>query len=158
MAELDRLFDHRGRYARKWRRWQRWRTTDRAVIDRQRHGVDHDCDDRRQRQALRQKPHPKGADELHNSAAGRIAHVSNFEPSLIGKWLQILKEVAPNVTRAAVMFNPKTAPDEGAFLVQGGHHITRCFSRSRVILPRWSCRSRASACPDYCRRDAVLHR
>jgi hypothetical protein len=32
------------------------------------------------------------------------------------------------------------------------------LSRSRVILPRWSCRSRASACPDYCRRDAALHR
>jgi hypothetical protein len=34
--------------------------------------------------------------------------------------------------------------------------MTRYFSRSRVILPRWSCRNRASACPDYRRRDAIF--
>jgi hypothetical protein len=27
-----------------------------------------------------------------------------------GKWLDLLKEVAPNVTHAAIMFNPDTAP------------------------------------------------
>src|SRR5260370_35893707 len=43
---------------------------------------------------------------------GSTTGFTNFEPSLIGKWLQILKEVAPNVTRAPVMFNPKTAPAE----------------------------------------------
>ena len=48
---------------------------------------------------------------------GSITGFTNFEPSLIGKWLEILKEVAPGVTRAAVVFNPKTAPDEGAFFL-----------------------------------------
>jgi putative tryptophan/tyrosine transport system substrate-binding protein len=34
----------------------------------------------------------------------------NVEASLGGKWLDLLKEVAPNVTHAAIMFNPDTAP------------------------------------------------
>ena len=34
----------------------------------------------------------------------------NFESSLVEKWLQLLKEIAPRVTRVAVMFNPNTAP------------------------------------------------
>ena len=33
-----------------------------------------------------------------------------YEYSLAGKWLEILKEVAPFVTRVAVLFNPETAP------------------------------------------------
>jgi ABC-type uncharacterized transport system substrate-binding protein len=33
-----------------------------------------------------------------------------YEYSLAGKWLEILKEVAPVVTRVVVLFNPETAP------------------------------------------------
>jgi putative ABC transport system substrate-binding protein len=33
-----------------------------------------------------------------------------YEYSLAGKWLEMLKEVAPGVTRVAVLFNPETAP------------------------------------------------
>jgi putative tryptophan/tyrosine transport system substrate-binding protein len=33
-----------------------------------------------------------------------------YEYSLAGKWLEILKEVAPAVTRVVVLFNPETAP------------------------------------------------
>ncbi|MEK6243394.1 MAG: ABC transporter substrate-binding protein [Pseudomonadota bacterium] len=41
---------------------------------------------------------------------GNITGFLNFESSLVEKWLQLLKEIAPRVTRAAVMFNPQTAP------------------------------------------------
>src|SRR5262245_12145952 len=34
----------------------------------------------------------------------------NLEQTLGGKWLELLKEIAPRVTRVAVMFNPQTAP------------------------------------------------
>jgi putative ABC transport system substrate-binding protein len=34
---------------------------------------------------------------------------------MIGKWLEMLKQVAPGITRAAVIFNPKTAPSGGSF-------------------------------------------
>jgi putative ABC transport system substrate-binding protein len=33
-----------------------------------------------------------------------------LEPSLGGKWLELLSEIAPGVKRAAIMFNPDTAP------------------------------------------------
>ena len=35
---------------------------------------------------------------------------SAFDEPLMGKWLQLLKEIAPGVTRVAVIFNPDTAP------------------------------------------------
>ena len=41
---------------------------------------------------------------------GNITGFANLESSMVEKWLQLLKEIAPRVTRAAVMFNPKTAP------------------------------------------------
>jgi putative tryptophan/tyrosine transport system substrate-binding protein len=34
----------------------------------------------------------------------------NIEDSLSGKWIEILKDIAPNVTRAALLFNPDTSP------------------------------------------------
>src|SRR5262245_272154 len=41
---------------------------------------------------------------------GNITGFINLEASLVGKWLELLKEIAPSVTRVAVMFNPETAP------------------------------------------------
>jgi putative ABC transport system substrate-binding protein len=40
---------------------------------------------------------------------GNITGFINIESSLGGKWIEVLKEVVPNVTRAALMFNPDTA-------------------------------------------------
>jgi putative ABC transport system substrate-binding protein len=41
---------------------------------------------------------------------GNMTGFSNLEPSLGGKWVELLKEIAPGVTRAAIIFNPQTAP------------------------------------------------
>ncbi len=41
---------------------------------------------------------------------GNITGFVNLEASLVEKWLQLLKELAPRVTRVGVIFNPKTAP------------------------------------------------
>jgi putative ABC transport system substrate-binding protein len=41
------------------------------------------------------------------------ANVTGFiamEPTMSGKWLELLKEIAPGVTRVALLFNPVTAP------------------------------------------------
>jgi putative ABC transport system substrate-binding protein len=45
-----------------------------------------------------------------------ITGFTNFEASLGGKWLELLKEVAPQVARVAVLFNPETAPFAKIFL------------------------------------------
>ena len=41
---------------------------------------------------------------------GSITGFGAFDPPIIGKWLQLLKEIAPGVTRIAIIFNPDTAP------------------------------------------------
>ena len=41
---------------------------------------------------------------------GNITGFANLEPSLGGKWVELLKEIAPSVTRVAIIFNPQTAP------------------------------------------------
>jgi putative ABC transport system substrate-binding protein len=64
---------------------------------------------------------------------GSITGFTNFEPSLIGKWLEMLKEVAPSVTRVAVMFNPKTAPDEGAFFLNPFEPIARSLAVEPIV-------------------------
>lgn len=40
---------------------------------------------------------------------GNVTGFINLESSLVEKWLELLKEIAPRVTRVAVMFNPQTA-------------------------------------------------
>ncbi|OLB70977.1 MAG: hypothetical protein AUI16_24310 [Alphaproteobacteria bacterium 13_2_20CM_2_64_7] len=40
-----------------------------------------------------------------------------FEYNLCGKWLELLKEIAPNVTHAAILRNAGTAPGIGQFAV-----------------------------------------
>jgi putative ABC transport system substrate-binding protein len=41
---------------------------------------------------------------------GNVTGFVNMEPTMAGKWLELLKEVAPHVNRAAILFNPVTAP------------------------------------------------
>lgn len=41
---------------------------------------------------------------------GNITGCSTFEFSLGGKWVQTLKEIAPNVKRIGIFYNPQTAP------------------------------------------------
>jgi putative ABC transport system substrate-binding protein len=42
--------------------------------------------------------------------SGNITGFINIEASLSGKWIEILKEIRPGIARAALMFNPATAP------------------------------------------------
>jgi putative ABC transport system substrate-binding protein len=42
--------------------------------------------------------------------SGNITGFANLEASLGGKWLELLAEIAPGLKRAAIMFNPDTAP------------------------------------------------
>src|SRR5499427_2044006 len=41
---------------------------------------------------------------------GNLTGFTNFDPSTAGKWLELLKRIAPNITRVAYLFNPDTAP------------------------------------------------
>jgi ABC-type uncharacterized transport system substrate-binding protein len=61
---------------------------------------------------------PVGQGFVSNLArpGGNITGFTAFEFSMGGKWIEILKEIAPKLARVAVLFNPKTAPYFASFL------------------------------------------
>ncbi len=46
---------------------------------------------------------------------GNITGFTLFEPSIVGKWLATLKDVAPAIARVAILANPDTATLKGTF-------------------------------------------
>jgi len=62
-------------------------------------------------------PDPVGAGFVQSMArpGGNITGFSNFEYSMSGKWAELLKQVAPNVTRALVFRDPTSAAGIGQF-------------------------------------------
>jgi putative ABC transport system substrate-binding protein len=55
-------------------------------------------------------PVGQGIVESFADPGGNMTGFALFEPSMGGKWLEILKEIAPGVTGVAVIYNPDTAP------------------------------------------------
>ena len=49
---------------------------------------------------------------------GYFTGVLNYEAGVVGKWLAMLKEIAPRVERVALVANPKTSPYD--FVAAGG--------------------------------------
>ena len=47
---------------------------------------------------------------------GNITGFTFMNPEMIGKWVGMLRDVAPGITRAALLFNPSTAPFYPNFL------------------------------------------
>jgi putative tryptophan/tyrosine transport system substrate-binding protein len=48
---------------------------------------------------------------------GNITGFMIQEPAIAGKWLEMLKEIAPRVTRAVAMVNPETSPGGGSYFL-----------------------------------------
>jgi putative ABC transport system substrate-binding protein len=49
---------------------------------------------------------------------GNITGFTNFEATMGGKWIELLKEIAPGSKRVGVIFNPATAPGGGGFFLK----------------------------------------
>lgn len=62
---------------------------------------------------------------------GNVTGFTTFEPSLGGKWLQLLKELDPKVRRAAILFNPETARNRSSPFV----HEFEAVAASLLIEP-----------------------
>ena len=64
-------------------------------------------------------PDPVGSGFVDSLAqpGGNASGFMQFEYSLSGKWLELLKQVAPNVTRAAVLWDPTIPAGIGQFAV-----------------------------------------
>jgi putative ABC transport system substrate-binding protein len=55
---------------------------------------------------------------------GNVTGFTNFEPSIGGKWLGLLKEATPKLARSATMFDPDVAPHAPYLLrsIEAGSH------------------------------------
>jgi putative tryptophan/tyrosine transport system substrate-binding protein len=64
-------------------------------------------------------PDPLGSGFIESLSrpGGNATGFLMFEYSLAGKWLELLKEIAPNVTRAAVLRDPAIAAGTGQFAI-----------------------------------------
>ena len=58
-----------------------------------------------------------------------------MEASLGGKWLELLKEIAPHVSRVAYMFNPTTAPGRGSYHWNSLLSAARFFQMEAIFAP-----------------------
>jgi ABC-type uncharacterized transport system substrate-binding protein len=52
-----------------------------------------------------------------------------------GKWLELLKEIAPSVKRAAMIFNPDTAPGRGSHYLPSFEAAARSFRVEPITEP-----------------------
>ena len=58
-----------------------------------------------------------------------------FEASLAGKWLELLKEIAPRVSSVAAVFNPATAPRGGAYYLASVEAAAKSFGIEVIASP-----------------------
>jgi putative ABC transport system substrate-binding protein len=66
---------------------------------------------------------------------GNITGFINAEATMGGKWLELLKETAPKVTRVALMFNPDTAPGGGNYLRPSFEAAAQTLGVRAIISP-----------------------
>src|SRR5215831_2017272 len=79
---------------------------------------------------------PVGSGFVKSLAApgGNITGFTSYEPAMASKWLELLKEVAPQAARVAIMYNPQTAPYAGA-LLRSIETAGRAFSIQPIAMP-----------------------
>jgi len=66
---------------------------------------------------------------------GNITGFTHNDPALGGKWLDLLKEIAPSIKRAAIMFNPDTAPGHGNVFLGSFEAAARSLAVEPVTMP-----------------------
>jgi putative ABC transport system substrate-binding protein len=66
---------------------------------------------------------------------GNITGFSNIEASMGGKWLTLIKQVAPRIGRAAIMFNPDTAAGHGSFYLASFEDAARSLAVEPITAP-----------------------
>src|SRR2546430_11984833 len=71
------------------------------------------------------------------ASSGNTTGFTNFEPSLAGKWLELLKEIAPGIVGVAVIFTPARGGRPFLCSVETG---TRSFSPAPLARTRFRSR------------------
>ena len=66
---------------------------------------------------------------------GNATGFTNVEFSLTGKWLELLKEIAPRVKRVAFIFNPELAPGGGLYYTRLIEASAPPFAVTPIVAP-----------------------
>ncbi len=66
---------------------------------------------------------------------GNVTGFTNVEASMGGKWVEILKELAPAVTRMGFLFNPTTAPGGGSYFLRRFEAAGPSFQVQPIAMP-----------------------
>src|SRR5258707_5160849 len=66
---------------------------------------------------------------------GNITGFTNFEATMGGKWIELLKKIAPGSTRVGVIFNPDTAPGGGGFFLNSVSASAPALEALVLLLP-----------------------
>jgi putative ABC transport system substrate-binding protein len=90
------------------------------------------------------------------SRPGRnITGFTNVESSVAGKWVELLKEVAPGTTQIEFIFNPQTAPSQGKYYSTLVEHAAAYFAVKTVAHPLRSAADIESAFDPFARRPGA---
>jgi len=66
---------------------------------------------------------------------GNVTGFSNLVGSIGGKWVETLRELAPRLKRAAMLFNPSTAPGRGSYFLHSFEGAARSFGLTPIAAP-----------------------
>jgi ABC-type uncharacterized transport system substrate-binding protein len=66
---------------------------------------------------------------------GNITGFIHTEGEFAGKLLELLTEIAPTIKRAAIMFNPDTAPGRGSYYLPSFETAARSFRLEAIAAP-----------------------
>ena len=66
---------------------------------------------------------------------GNVTGFTNVEASVGGKWVEVLKEINPRITRIAVMFDPKTSVAGGSFYLRLVQDAAKSIAVETIATP-----------------------
>jgi putative tryptophan/tyrosine transport system substrate-binding protein len=66
---------------------------------------------------------------------GNLTGFGLWEPSMAGKWLELLTDIAPGVRRVAIVFNPDRAPYFRAYLLPSLEVTARSLKVEPIVAP-----------------------
>jgi putative ABC transport system substrate-binding protein len=66
---------------------------------------------------------------------GNITGFINYEASMAGKWLELLKDIAPTTRRTALIYNPTAAPGGGSYFQAPFEAAARNYGMKPIIAP-----------------------
>jgi putative ABC transport system substrate-binding protein len=70
-----------------------------------------------------------------SSPGGNLTGFTNMEATMVGKWLELLTEIAPRIKRVAIMFNPDTAPGGGSYFLPLFEIAARSLQVAPIVVP-----------------------